>query len=104
MVYRPKYLADCSSYTGVYNTTADSESRSTKTHTEWMIDSSILQGVSTQFGFQPNIDIFSSHLDACRLLLMFRLLIVELNASNLGNKMYTLYETRYYIARENAAH
>ena len=49
---------------GVDNTIADSESHSTKTHTEWMIDNSILQGVLTQFGFQPNIDIFASRLNA----------------------------------------
>lgn len=49
---------------GVDNTIADSESRSTNIHTEWMIDRSILKSTLTQFGFQPNIDIFATRLNA----------------------------------------
>ena len=48
----------------VDNTLADSESRSTDSHTEWMLDSSTLKSALSQLDFNPNIDIFATRLNA----------------------------------------
>ena len=49
---------------GVDNTEADSESRETNSHTEWMIDSSILKNALSRINFEPDIEHFATRLNA----------------------------------------
>lgn len=49
---------------GVDNTEADSESRETNSHTEWMIDSSILKNALSRINFEPDIEHFPTRLNA----------------------------------------